>query len=149
MGVSARPLAVLPVRLHAEGRVFDGTGGAEIRAAAFAVTELPVAPLPGGFNGEVYAAAGYVAGDFATPFVDGQVRVTRTITQAGSFRLEAGGGSWGGAQRGTGRVDVGPTVAASFPIGSVNARLSADYRIRIAGNAEPADGPAITLSAGF
>ena len=34
-------------------------------------------------------------------------------------------------------------------IGPVPSRLSLDWRFRVAGEAEPADGPALTLSAGF
>ena len=148
-GLSARPISSVPLRAHLEGRVFDTQFGTETRAAAFVVTELPMAELPGGFSAETYAQAGFVTGEFATPFVDGQVRVTRAVVQGRGFRVEAGAGAWGGAQEGTGRLDVGPTVSVTVPLGRVNARLAADYRFRVVGEAEPASGPALTLSAGF
>jgi hypothetical protein len=56
---------------------------------------------------------------------------------------------WGGAQKHAERLDVGPSVAASFRIGEANSRLALDYRFRVAGNAEPMSGPALTFSAGF
>ena len=106
-------------------------------------------PLPGGTTGEAYVQGGYVTGRFATPFVDGQARITRELAAVRDFRLSAGGGAWGGAQRGSGRLDVGPSAAVTFRLGQGHARLAADYRIRVAGEARPARGPAITLSAGF
>ena len=148
-GASVRPLAAVPLRLHAEGRIFDTHFGTETRAAAFVVTELPPARLPAGFIAETYGQAGYVTGRFATPFVDGQVRVMRPVVEQSGYSIRAGAGAWGGAQEGTERLDVGPTVAVTVPIGTVNARVAVDYRFRVAGDAEPSSGPALTLSAGF
>lgn len=150
VGVSARPLPSVPVAVAAEARVFDGVAGSEVRPAAFAVTQLPPADLPLGLRGEAYAAAGYVGGRDATGFVDGQARVDTgvvAITQDAEFRL--GAGAWGGAQDGGGRFDVGPTASLPFSIGSVSGRASADYRLRVAGEVEPASGPAVTVSIGF
>ena len=149
VGASARPLPDVPVRLAAEARVTQTGRGEELRGAAYAVTELPRVTLPAGFSGETYAQAGYVTGDFATAFVDGQMRITRPLLRDEGFRLEAGGGAWGGAQRGAARLDVGPTATASVRLGRAQARISADYRFRVAGDAEPESGPAITISAGF
>ncbi len=149
LGMSARPLASIPVRLHAEARVSERAGGKEVRPAAFAVTELPSLALPGGLRGEAYAQAGYVGGDFATGFVDGQARVDRTIAADEDFDLRAGAGVWGGAQDGAGRLDVGPSASLTFRLGETRGRVAADYRFRVAGDARPASGPALTLSAGF
>ncbi len=149
VGLSGRPLRRLPVRVAAEVRLADVGSGADVRAAAYAVTEIPWLALPFGARGEVYAQAGYVGGEFATPFVDGQARVTRDIASLGRATLSAGAGSWGGAQEGAARLDVGPSAAVSFGIGQVYSRLSVDYRVRVAGDAAPASGPALTLAAGF
>ncbi|QZH73838.1 MAG: hypothetical protein JY451_08595 [Erythrobacter sp.] len=148
-GGSARPIPGVPVRLAAEARVSETDRGTEARAAAYAVTELAPVRLPGGFSGEVYAQGGYVSGNFATPFVDGQARITRELAGSEDFRLEAGGGAWGGAQEDARRLDVGPSAAVSFRVGAARGRISADYRFRVAGDAKPASGPALTLSAGF
>ncbi len=149
LGASARPLASVPVRLAAEARVSETDAGAELRAAAFAVSELDPLALPAGFTAEAYMQGGYVTGEFATPFVDGQARITRELTGTDNFRLTAGGGVWGGAQDDAQRLDVGPSAGVSFRLGQARGRLSADYRFRVAGDAEPASGPALTLTAGF
>lgn len=153
LGLSARPLATVPVRVAAELRVSQRdsrfAGGTQLRPAVYAVTELPAQSLPLGASAEAYAQAGYVGGAARTAFVDGQVRVDRSVLRNDDFDLRAGGGVWGGAQRGSARLDVGPSASLMFDLGEGRGRLAADYRFRVAGDAEPASGPAITLSAGF
>lgn len=149
LGASARPIPVIPVRLAAEARLNDTANGTEPRAAAYAVSEFPPLALPGQVTGEAYVQAGYVTGDFETAFVDGQARLTRELAGSDDFRLAAGAGAWGGAQENAGRLDIGPSAALNFRIGQAQGRVSADYRFRVAGNAQPASGPALTLSAGF
>jgi len=93
---------------------------------------------------------GYVGGRFSTSFVDGQARIDGRLVQ---FRndddLRLGLAAWGGAQKGAGRLDVGPSAALAFTIGDARVRIAADYRMRIAGAAAPDDGPVVTFSAGF
>lgn len=149
LGLSLRPLPALPVRTQAEMRFQRAGQRTEWRPAAFAVTELPPVDLPLSTRGEAYLQAGYVGGDFATLFVDGQARVTRAVSDLGSARLEAGAGAWGGAQKGASRLDIGPTAALDLRVGEVPARLSLDYRQRIAGDAAPQSGAAVTFSVGF
>ena len=154
VGVSARPLADIPVRVAAEVRVVDNQFGTDIRPAAYAVTELPIQNLPLGARLEAYAGAGYVGGDADTPFVDGQVAVTREIIQYKGLedqdvRLSLGAGAWGGAQEDASRLDVGPTVRVDLSVGEVPARISFDWRERVAGDAAPQSGIAATLSTRF
>ena len=149
LGASARPVPSLPVRLAGEARVSDRAGGTELRYAAYAVSEFAPLALPAGFTGEAYVQGGYVSGDFATAFVDGQARISRDLAASNDFRLSAGAGAWGGAQHGAERLDIGPSAGIGFRIGQTFGRLSADYRFRVAGDAEPSSGPALTLSAGF
>ena len=148
-GVSLRPIPGLPVRLMAEGRVTRTTNGTIMRPAAALVSELPPARLPLGLRGEAYVQEGYVGGRGATTFVDGQARLEHPLAHTGSFELRAGGGVWGGAQRGASRLDIGPTATLAFRLGPVGTRVSADYRWRVSGNAAPGSGPVLTLSAGF
>lgn len=149
IGLSARPLPALPVRVAGEARAYQTARGTEVRAAAYAVTELAPVSLPLGLRGEAYAQAGYVGGRFATPFVDGQARIEREIAGPSGSEIIAGAGAWGGAQKGAARLDVGPTAAVSFRLGEARGRVAADYRFRVMGDAAPASGPALTLSAGF
>lgn len=147
-GFSARPVPGLPVRVAGEMRASE-TDRTRLRPAAYAVTEILPQALPFGARGDVYLQAGYVGGEFATVFVDGQARAVRPLVSAAGAEVEVGAGAWGGAQEGSARLDIGPTVAISFPLGGVYGRVAADYRFRIAGDAEPSSGPALTVSAGF
>lgn len=153
-GLSARPIPPVPVRLQAETRVSRNPVGTDYRPAAYLVSELPAQGLPLGLSLETYAAAGYVGGESDTYFADGQATVTReVITLDGPtgrpIRLSVGGGGWGGLQRGAERVDVGPTMRVDLNVGEVPARISVDWRERVAGEAEPSSGLAATVSTRF
>lgn len=148
-GVSVIPARAIPIAVHAELRGTRDEFSTELRPAAFAVTQLPPVTLPLRLRGESYLAAGYVAGKFATAFVDGQARVERKILQFNGGSVRAGAGAWGGAQKGASRLDIGPSVSVNLQLGSVPARLAVDYRLRAAGSAVPRSGVAMTLSTGF
>jgi hypothetical protein len=149
-GLSARPFAKLPVAAMVELRASRfANGTTHARPAAMVVSEIPPVRLARGVEAETYVQAGYVSGPAATPFVDGQMRVEQVLRRLGSVNLRAGLGAWGGAQEGVSRIDVGPTARLSWGAGRVAGRLTIDWRVRVAGNAMPATGPAMTLSAGF
>jgi len=149
-GVSVRPLAALPVSVAGEVRFRDEAAGVRARPSVLAVTELPLMPLPKGARLEAYAQAGYVAGPGATAFVDGQLHAERKIAHVGAGELHAGAGAWAAAQKGASRVDIGPSATVGLPLGGTGgARVAVDWRFRVAGNARPSSGPALTLSAGF
>jgi hypothetical protein len=148
-GLSARPIRQLPLRAAAEARVSQTQDGTELRPAVIVVTEIPPLRLPHDFRAEAYLQGGYVGGRFATPFADGQGRLERPVARIADTEISAGAGVWGGAQEGAARLDVGPTAAVAFRLGAARGRVAADYRFRLAGDAEPDSGPALTLSAGF
>lgn len=149
LGLSARPLASVPIVVAAEVRGARFAGDTEARPAAFAYSEFPPIELPLGARGEAYVQGGYVGGRYATPFIDGQVRIDRPLVRLGPAELRAGGGVWGGAQEGAERIDVGPGASVALDLGPVPVRVSADWRFRVAGEANPSSGPALTVSAGF
>lgn len=154
LGGSLRPLARVPLRFAAEGRYTDAPLGSEVRPAAYAVTEFAPLRLPYDTRLEAYAQAGWVGGDAATAFADGQLNLLKEFGGVGratnnAVRLMFGAGAWGGAQEGAERVDIGPTVRADFRLGRVPARISVDWRQRVAGDAAPGSGVAATLSTGF
>jgi len=149
LGIAARPFPGVPISAAAEVRALKAGARNVVRPAAYAVTELPPFKLPLAFMAEAYAQAGYVGGEFATPFIDGQLRMERQLKQLGPATVRAGGGVWGGAQKGASRLDVGPAATLGLRIGKVPSRISVDWRFRVAGNAEPTNGPALTLSTGF
>ena len=148
-GVAVRPFAGLPLSLAGEVRVNDGPAGRELRPAAFAVTDLPPLGLPLGLRAEGYAQGGYVGGHFATAFVDGQGRIDLKAGRSGQAEVRVGAGLWGGAQKDAARLDVGPSATASISLGDARVRAALDYRLRVAGDAAPKSGPALTISAGF
>ncbi len=150
LGLSARPLADVPLSLAGEARFTATPGSRMVRPAGFVVTELPPFALPLGLRGEFYGQAGYVGGKFASPFADGQLRIDRSLATLGGADMRLGGGLWGGAQKGASRLDAGPALTIGKPLGGpASMRLSADWRFRVAGKAAPGSGPAVTLSAGF
>lgn len=149
LGLALRPLPKVPLALMGEARVTRTISGNVLRPAAALVSELPPQQLPLGVRGEAYVQAGWVGGKDHTAFVDGLARAEKSIANLGKFTLRAGGGAWGGAQRGASRLDLGPTATLAVPLGAANGRISADWRFRVAGDAAPGSGPALTLSAGF
>lgn len=148
-GFAARPHGAVPVAVMAEARVRDGGGSARVRPAVMAVSELAPQALPLGLESDLYLQAGYVGGRDATAFADGQLRVTGGVGRIGPGALRAGAGAWGGAQKGAARFDIGPTAQLDFPVAGAGARLALDYRVRVAGDAAPGSGIALTLSTGF
>jgi len=150
LGLSARPLAGLPVAAMAEVRVTRDSTGTRARPAVALVSELPPQRLPLGFTGEAYVQGGYVGGRSGTAFIDGLVRADRPVFDLAGTQLRAGAGAWGAKQRGATRLDVGPVASVRLKLGdTASARLEADWRFRVAGQAHPGSGPALTLSAGF
>ena len=75
-------------------------------------------------------------------FVDGALTLTRPVYK----QFSAGFGVWGGAQPGVYRVDAGPRVTMRV---RNNIKVHFDWRQRLAGNANPGSGPAVTLAGDF
>ena len=152
-GASVSLARSFPLRVHGELRVTDRPGATgnetEVRPAAFVVTGLPRQKVALGLEAESYVQAGYVGGDFETGFVDGKATLEAPVIQGKKARVAIGGGVWGGAQRDASRLDVGPTASAILSTGRASVRASIDYRIRVAGDALPRDGVALTLAASF
>jgi hypothetical protein len=102
--------------------------------------------LPLGLRLDGYAQAGLVGRD---GFADGALRVERAIMGEGPNRLSIGAGVWGSVQPGVVRLDVGPQLVAHLSLADRPVRLAAEWRQRVAGNAAPGSGPAITLGTDF
>ena len=153
-GVSARPLGAVPLRFFGELRATRNPSGTDYRPAGYAVTEIPSQRLPLRFALESYGAAGYVGGEADTYFAEGQASVTREVVSFKGLddqrmRLSVGGAAWGGAQKDAQRFDIGPTLRLDLSVGEVPARISVDWRERVAGDAAPDSGVAATVSTRF
>jgi hypothetical protein len=145
-GVEWQPTR-LPLRMVAEHRAMldGGSGGPAIGMVGGGwVTGLPL-----DVSLEAYGQAGAVFRARADPFADGAIRATRDVGRIGRVRLELGAGAWGAAQREAARLDVGPSAAATVPVGDLALRIALDWRERVAGDARPGSGPALTVGAGF
>lgn len=148
-GVGLTPVPKIPVTVHGEARLTDFGASTTLRPALYAVLGPPPIELVPSTTIEIYAQAGYVGGRDASTFADGQARVERKVVTENAIDARVGIGLWGGAQEGAARLDVGPTASVRFALGEVPVRVSLDYRERVAGNAEPGSGLALTVSGGF
>jgi hypothetical protein len=145
-GLAARITPKLPVVAHVEARASRRGERVHLRQATAGLDD---ARLPLGIFARGYVQAGYVGGFEATGFADGHFIAERPLATVGRSALSTGAGIWGGAQHGSARLDLGPSVSLKLPLSGGSARLAIDYRYRVVGNAAPATGVALTLSASF
>ncbi|MFN3620307.1 hypothetical protein [Sphingorhabdus sp.] len=145
-GLQWRPAARFPVQLTIERRIRPNRADA---FAAFVSGGHDGVALPLHFTLDGYGQAGVVTGNIGGGFVDGQLHALRHVGARGDMRLAAGAAAWGGGQSQIMRLDIGPSVRAILPVGSAKLRIDASWRFRVAGNAEPGDGPAVILSTSF
>jgi hypothetical protein len=142
-GLRVQPLLNIPIWLTAERRQAIGKyGGGRNAFAFFLEGGLYEHPLPWRFSLDTYLQGGVVGLKSRDLFIDGGVTVTRPLFK----RFSAGFGVWGGAQPGLYRVDAGPRLTMRV---RKNVKLHLDWRQKLAGNARPGSGPALTLAGDF
>jgi hypothetical protein len=144
LGVEWQPVPEVPVKLLAERRQAIGEEG----RSAFAVMAhggVSKVRVAGPVEMDAYAQAGVVGARERDGFVDGAVKLGVPVGSG----VSVGAGAWGAAQPGVSRLDVGPQVTVELPGGGINLRVSAEWRVRVAGDAEPGSGPALTVGTGF
>lgn len=143
IGVEWQPAAKIPLRLLAERRLALGREG----RSAFSILAqggVSDAPLAGAARLDLYGQAGMVGLHSRDLFADGSARVLMPLNSEKSLRI--GAGLWGAAQPNAERLDVGPAAAIRIV---PHVSVAAEWRFRIAGDARPASGPALTLSTDF
>lgn len=142
-GLRVQPLAGVPVWIDAERRQQIGRfGGGRNAFALFFEAGVYDRPMPLHFLLDAYLQGGVVDFRSRDKFVDGGLTLTRPVYK----QFSAGFGVWGGAQPGVYRVDAGPRVTMRV---RHNVRVHLDWRQRLAGNALPGSGPAVTLAGDF
>ena len=142
-GVRVHPLVNIPLWLTAERRQAIGRyGGGRSAFALFLEGGIYEQPLPWRFSLNGYLQGGVVGLKSRDLFVDGGFAVTRPVYR----QFSAGFGIWGGAQPGLYRVDAGPRLTMQV---RRNVKVHLDWRQRVAGNARPGSGPALTLAGDF
>ncbi len=148
IGLTIHPMHSLPFSIYGEQRLAADNGGD--RGTAFYVAGgTGPDPVIEKILLETYGQAGYVLGENETHFFDGSATLLRPIAETDRKKLFIGTGLWAGGQRQISRLDVGPRVDLSVPLGTTSARLAVDWRVRVAGHARPESGLAITVSTGF
>lgn len=146
-GAVFAPVAHLPVDLAIEQRVAAGREGRTALAAMISGGVSDVA-LPAGFRLDAYAQAGIVGARRRDAFADGAVVVDRPLGH-GAASLRVGALAAGAVQPGAERVDVGPRLTLRLPDIGQGGRIALDWRQRVAGDAHPESGLALTLAADF
>lgn len=146
VGIDWHPLPAAPFRISVERRVDIGGSGRDAWSAYAA----------GGFwhqSGRLvvdgYAQAGIVGARRRDLFADGAVRAGYRADLGTARSLTVGTGAWAAAQPGVEQLDIGPRVALGLAVGGTAATLAAEWRVRVAGDAAPRTGLAITLAADF
>ncbi|MCC2977527.1 hypothetical protein LK533_12680 [Sphingomonas sp. PL-96] len=148
LGFEWQPLtSPIPLSFLLERRfaLDSGPGG----TALGAITGINPTRVYGPLELEGYGQAGVVVRNRRELYADGALRLLYPLVEDRRFRLSLGAGTWGGAQRGARRLDVGPAVVATVPTGGPTLRVAAEWRQRVAGNAAPGSGPALTLGTDF
>ncbi len=151
---AGREVAVgVALRGHGAGIIFEQRlaldRGGRNAPAVIAYGGVSDVALPGQLKLDGYVQAGVVGIKSAAAFVDGAVRVERTVLRAENASLAVGAGAWGGAQPGVMRIDVGPQIVAHLNVADTGLRVSAEWRQRIAGDAAPSSGPSMTVGFDF
>lgn len=146
VGLRWQPSASLPVSVSIEQRFREGAADTFALYVAGGKSDVK---LPEKFKLDGFAQMGILSGKPRDLFFDANTHIERPLKRIGEITFSAGGGAWAGGQTGTARLDIGPSLLAEMPVGHARFRIAADWRFRVAGNAIPSNGPAITLSTGF
>ena len=146
-GLAFAPLAQLPVDLAIEQRVAAGPEG-RTALAVMASGGVSDVALPAGFRLDAYAQAGIVGARRRDGFADGAIVVDHRLG-ARETSLRLGALAAGAVQPGVARVDVGPRLTLRLPDVGEGSRIALDWRQRVAGDARPESGLALTLAADF
>lgn len=141
IGLDWRPTRA-PVHVIVERRI--GIAGIEGGSAAGVIGGIGPTAIGAGLRVEGYGQAGAILRDRVEGFAEGSVRLTHMRGP-----VDLGLGAWGAAQRGAARLDLGPTLGVAVPIAGRTVRVTADWRQRVAGDARPGSGPAVSLGFDF
>jgi hypothetical protein len=147
LGIDWQPLRDVPVRIAAERRQSIGGGRNAFGLGLFG--GINPTRLGHGFSLDAYGQAGVVGVRRRDGYIDGAIRIERGLADVGGMQIAVGAGSWGGIQPGVRRLDIGPQIVARVPVAGARLRIGLDWRQRVAGNARPGSGPALSIGTDF
>lgn len=147
-GLAFAPLAHVPLDVAIEQRVAAGKEG-RTALAMMASGGVSDVAMPAGFRLDAYAQAGVVGLHRRDGFADGAVVIDRRVGPDDTSPLRLGGLAAGAVQPGAARIDVGPRLTLRLPQVGEGSRIALDWRQRVAGDARPESGLALTLASDF
>lgn len=148
LGSFIKPSKNLPLALYVEQR-FGHAGRLDRGTAVYIAGGSGPDQLTENVSLETYGQTGYLLDEQNSYFFDGSVSLQNELLSQGLKRVSIGGGIWAGGQKNVSRLDIGPRVNVELPIGAMPTRVSVDWRHRVAGNARPGSGLAVSVSTGF
>ncbi|MDO6415947.1 hypothetical protein Q4F19_16275 [Sphingomonas sp. BIUV-7] len=144
LGIDWRPAPGVPLRVSIERRQRLDPAGR--RAWSGYAAGGFYRALPGALRFDGYAQAGVVGVHARDLFADGALRIERAM-RLGQGEAGIGAGLWSAAQPGASRIDAGPRAAMRLPVADHTLSLAIEGRFRVAGDARPGSGVAVTLAA--
>lgn len=148
VGAALRPLRTVPIDVHVERRTVLAGRGRDT-TLVYAAGGVDNRQLPHDFRLTAYGQAGLADYGAVVGFADGAVVVQHDVAKRGGVRLSLGTIVAAAAQPGARRVDIGPRAALLLPDIGQGAQVTLDWRERVAGNARPGSGLALTLATDF
>ncbi len=147
LGLALRPLSGrMPLTIGVERRIALDASGRNAMALVAAGGLNPTRVI-GPVIAEGYAQAGMVGFARRDLFADGRMSFAVPLDKAA--RTMAGAAFSGGAQPGVSRLDIGPMLETRLPLGPIQPRLVVEWRQKVAGNARPGSGLAVTFASDF
>ena len=152
LGIRLQPLPKIPLAIDVERRFALGELGRNAWSAR----------ISGGTSGsakvlnrtvklETYGEAGIINFKLPDLYAGMQARAATPLFSTGRVSVDAGAGAWAATQDSYNvtatRFDIGPSTRIAIKPWPFSAQI--DYRFRMAGNALPASGPALTVSGEF
>ncbi len=146
IGARIQPFVKIPASLSVERRFISQAPDSFALYIAGGKADIALGHK---FTLSSYAQAGFVQGKNLKHFFDANVHVDHVLLNKSALTVHIGAGAWSGGQTGIARLDIGPSLRTVVPLGTTKVRVDADWRFRVAGNAIPGNGPALTVSTSF
>ncbi len=152
-GLRWRPLADQGLALQVERLIsIDGGGRSAWAMRAFYGRSHGPSPGTAGPVYDLYGEAGIIGARRHDPYAGAAVRGGHALPIDTHSHVFLGAGIWAAAQdsgNSVARLDVGPVIGLHSRVGSVPVAVRAEWRARLAGDADPGSGLAITLATSF